>query len=130
MEHRLTRKKNRTLGGSGYSLPARGPTITFQRGTTGSSTAEKTAAHRQHKTVCAWRRPKQYENAHASHAASRAQSEMPALCLGDKEIAEHLDAGHRFQFLRIDEIGVQSDGIGLSEQLDKAAILLDEIVGQ
>src|SRR5215216_3717533 len=57
-------------------------------------------------------------------------SVMPALRLGDQEVAEHLDARERLQFLRINEIGIHRDGVGGSEQLHQAAILLDQIIGQ
>jgi hypothetical protein len=69
----------------------------------------------QEGAVCAWKRSKQYDEAHASHAGSWAggwrMSEVPALRLGNQKIAKYLDAGNRFQFLRIDEIGVKGDGI-------------------
>ena len=57
-------------------------------------------------------------------------SEIPALRFRDQEIAKHLDARNRFQLFRINEIGVERDGVGFAEQLHQSAILLDQIVRQ
>src|SRR5437899_840391 len=39
--------------------------------------------------------------------------EMPTLRFRDQEVAEYLHACDRLQFFRIDEIGVERDGIGV-----------------
>src|SRR5579863_1733519 len=54
--------------------------------------------------------------------------EIPALGVGDKEVAKSLDAGDRLEFFGIDEIGVERDRFGVAEQLHKP--VLDEVVRQ
>src|SRR5271170_3356857 len=66
----------------------------------------------------------------AEFGASLQASEIPALRVGDKEIAEGLHARDAFELLRVDEIGVERDGVGLAEQLHQPAIFLDQIVRQ
>src|SRR5262249_35659374 len=63
-------------------------------------------------------------------AAHSRISEMPALRVGDKEVPEHLDARNRFEFFRIDEIGIERERFSFTEQLHQTAVFLDEIVGQ
>ncbi len=41
--------------------------------------------------------------------------EVPALRIGDKEIAEYLDARDRFEFFRIDKIGIERERVGFAE---------------
>src|SRR5258705_3191496 len=55
---------------------------------------------------------------------------IPALSLADQEVAERLHPGHRFEFLGVDEIGVERDGFRLAEQLHEAAVFFDDVVGQ
>ena len=55
---------------------------------------------------------------------------MPTLRFRDQEIAKYLDASDRLQFLGINEIGVERDGVGFAEQLHQSAILFDQIVRQ
>src|SRR5208337_5455001 len=57
-------------------------------------------------------------------------SKIPTLSVGDQEIAEHLDARDRLELLRIDEVDVESHRVEVAEQLDQAAVVLDQIVGQ
>ena len=57
-------------------------------------------------------------------------SEIPALRIRDEKVAESLYAGDRFEFFRVDEIGVERDGVGLAEQLHETAVLLDQIIRQ
>src|SRR6185436_5671069 len=66
----------------------------------------------------------------ASGACMRWASKLPALCLGDEKIPKDLHAGNRFELLRVDEIGVERDAVGLPEQLHQPSVLLDQIVGQ
>src|SRR5262249_38600745 len=56
------------------------------------------------------------------------RSEMPALRFCDQKVAEHLNARDRLQFLRINEKRIERDAVGFAEQLDKAAVLLDQII--
>src|ERR1700730_16166977 len=56
--------------------------------------------------------------------------EVPALCFRDEKVAEHLHPRHRFELFRIDEIGIEGDGVGLAEQLHESAILLDQVIRQ
>jgi len=56
--------------------------------------------------------------------------EMPALRFGDQKVAEHLHPRDGLEFFRINEIGVERDGVGLAEQLHQPAILLDQVVRQ
>lgn len=49
------------------------------------------------------------------HERLKENLKVPALCVGDEEIAENLDARDRFEFLRIDEIGVHRERVGLAE---------------
>src|SRR6266536_5470649 len=60
----------------------------------------------------------------------RSVSEIPALRLGNQEIAEHLNARHRFELFRIDEIRLEGDAVDFAEQLDQAAVLLHQIIRQ
>src|SRR5262245_61804342 len=53
---------------------------------------------------------------------------MPALCVGDEEVSENLDARDRLEFLGIDEIGVHRERVGLAKKLDQAAVFFDQIV--
>src|SRR3974377_1107500 len=55
---------------------------------------------------------------------------MPALRVRDQEIAEDLDARDRLQLFRIDEVGIEREGIDVAKQLHENAVLLDEIVRQ
>src|SRR3954470_23982891 len=57
-------------------------------------------------------------------------SGRPALRFAHDKVTEHLNACDRFELLRIHEVGVELDRIGLAEQLHKPAVFLDEIVGQ
>ena len=59
-----------------------------------------------------------------------AMLEMPALRVGDQEIAEDLDTRHRFEFFRIDEVGVERERVGVAEQLHQPAVLLHQIIRQ
>src|SRR5438128_2632889 len=67
---------------------------------------------------------------HARAMTSEYASETPALRLGDQEVAEHLDARHRFQLFRIDEIRLEGEAVDVAEQLHQAAVLLDQIIGK
>ena len=49
------------------------------------------------------------------HALLKEKLKVPALCVGDEEVAENLDARDRLEFLRIDEIGVHRERVGLAE---------------
>jgi hypothetical protein len=51
--------------------------------------------------------------------------ETPALRVGDKKVAKCLDARHGLEFLRIDEVGVKRDRIGVAEKLHEPAIAAD-----
>src|ERR1700738_847319 len=42
--------------------------------------------------------------------------------------AKYLDASDRLQFLGINEIGVERDGVGFAKKLHQSAILFDQIV--
>src|SRR3974377_523284 len=55
---------------------------------------------------------------------------MPALRVRDQEIAEDLDARDRLQLFRIDEVGIEREGIDVAKQLHETTVLLDEIVRQ
>jgi hypothetical protein len=46
-----------------------------------------------------------------------ARLKIPTLRVGDQEVAEHLDARHRLEFFRIDEIGVERQRIRFAEKL-------------
>src|SRR4249919_2437053 len=52
----------------------------------------------------------------------------PALCLAHHEVAEYLYPRHRLQLFRIDEIGVDLDRVGFTEQLHQAVVFLDEVI--
>src|SRR5579862_4454556 len=56
--------------------------------------------------------------------------EIPPLRVGDEEIAEDLNARHRFEFLRIDEERIERERVGVTEQLHQAAVFLDQVVRQ
>ena len=58
----------------------------------------------------------------------RGCSKMPTLRFRDQEIAKYLDASDRLQFLGINEIGVERDGVGFAKKLHQSAILFDQIV--
>jgi hypothetical protein len=45
----------------------------------------------------------------------QAKSEVPALRIGDKEIAKNLYARNRFKFFRINEIRIERERIGFAE---------------
>src|SRR5262249_40867982 len=62
--------------------------------------------------------------------AGGSASEIPSLRLADEEVAESLHPGHRLEFFRIDEIGVERDGLGVTEQLHQSGVLFDDVVGQ
>src|ERR1700761_5105862 len=58
------------------------------------------------------------------------RSEIPALRVGDQKIAKRLNARNGFQLFRINEIGVERDGIALAEQRHQSAVLFDQIIRQ
>src|SRR5262245_7096007 len=58
------------------------------------------------------------------------ESEVPALCVRDQEVAEYLYARDRLEFFRIDKIRVERERIGFAEQLNEAAVFFDQVVGQ
>jgi hypothetical protein len=71
------------------------------------------------------------EQRHESCELSRRGcSKMPTLRFRDQEIAKYLDASDRLQFLGINEIGVERDGVGFAKKLHQSAILFDQIVRQ
>jgi hypothetical protein len=56
------------------------------------------------------------EQRHESCELSRRGcSKMPTLRFRDQEIAKYLDASDRLQFLGINEIGVERDGVGFAK---------------
>jgi len=55
-------------------------------------------------------------------------SEMPALRVGDEEIAEYLNTRDRFELFRINKVSVECERVGFAEKLYQATILLDQIV--
>src|ERR1700733_2552197 len=85
-----------------------------------------------------WSRDRQCEGGHVSHAVRTTcdiyarffASEIPTLRIGDEKIAKCLHAGHGLELFGIDEIGIERDGVGLAEQLDQPAVLLDQIIRQ
>jgi hypothetical protein len=50
-----------------------------------------------------------------ARATMAAALKIPALRVGDEEIAKCLHARHRFQLFRIDEVGIERDGLRLAE---------------
>jgi hypothetical protein len=55
---------------------------------------------------------------------------MPALGVGDQEIAENLDARHRLEFFRVDEKGIERERVLLAEKLHQPAVFLHQVVRQ
>src|SRR5580700_9764066 len=53
---------------------------------------------------------------------------IPALRVGDQEVAKRLHAGHGLELFGIDEIGIERDRFGIAEKLHQA--ILDQIVGE
>ena len=47
---------------------------------------------------------------------------MPALRVGDEEVAENLDARDRLEFLGIDEISIHRERVRLAEKLHRSTI--------
>src|SRR3984885_10976093 len=66
----------------------------------------------------------------AKRGCETCRSRRPALRLAHHEVAEHLDARHRLQLFRIDEVGIELDRVGFAEQLHQAVVFLDQIVRQ
>ena len=60
----------------------------------------------------------------AGHDKGRV-SIIPTLRDGDQEVAEHLNARHRLELFRIDEIRLEGEAVYVAEQLHQAAVLLD-----
>ena len=99
-------EKNRTLGGSGCSLPARRPTITFQRGTADSvavaASVKKPSNCRPSVSRSMLRWIAQTIEGGACQPCDlrgyyrKPGSEMPTLRLGDQKVTKHLDARNRF----------------------------------
>src|SRR6266536_137878 len=65
----------------------------------------------------------------AGHDKGRV-SIIPALRDGDQEVAEYVNARHRFELFRIDEIRLEGEAVDVAEQLHQSAVLLDQIVGK
>src|SRR5262249_5436409 len=57
-------------------------------------------------------------------------SEVPALRVGDEEISENLNTCDRLEFFRINKISIERERVGFAEQLNQAAVFLDQIVRQ
>ena len=55
---------------------------------------------------------------------------MPALRIGDEEIAEDLDARHRFELFRIDEESIERERFVVAEQLHQSAVFFHQIIRQ
>src|SRR5580704_2418611 len=55
---------------------------------------------------------------------------IPALRVGDEEVAERLHARYGLELFGIDEVGVERLRFGFAEQLHQAAVLLDQIIRQ
>src|SRR5271168_261131 len=55
---------------------------------------------------------------------------IPALRVGDEEIAEGLHACDGLELFGVNEIGVERDRFGFAEKLYEAAVLLDQIIGK
>src|SRR5580700_503485 len=55
---------------------------------------------------------------------------IPALRVGDEEIAEGLHARDGLELFGVNEIGVERDRFGFAEKLYEAAVLLDQIIGE
>ena len=150
-EHKRLRsaqqRENRTLAGPVCSSSARGPTITFQRGTADGATiaiwedGQPSAAshhsmplrfsHTMQRLAC---QPCGYREARRRRCSSLPREqrlEMPALRLRHQKVAEHLHARDRLELFRIDEIGIERDRrVGLAEQLHQSAVLFDQIIRQ
>src|SRR5579885_2025574 len=71
-----------------------------------------------------WRRRR------AARGYARWLSEVPALRVGDQEVAKHLDTGDRLQLLRIYEVCVERERLGLAEQLHQPAVLFHQVIRQ
>src|SRR5262249_9208262 len=64
------------------------------------------------------------------HTTSVGISEVPALGVRDQEISENLNTCDRLEFFRINKISVERERVGFAEQLNQAAVFLDQIVRQ
>src|ERR1700689_118436 len=64
----------------------------------------------------------------ASGATAALTLEIPALRVGDKKIAKRLDARDGLEFFRIDEVGVERDGIAVGKKLHEAAVTFDQVI--
>src|SRR5215471_3602877 len=62
------------------------------------------------------------------HTTSVGISEVPALGVRDQEISENLNTCDRLEFFRINKISVERERFGFAEQLNQAAVFLDQIV--
>ena len=62
------------------------------------------------------------------HTTSVGISEVPALGVRDQEISENLNTCDRLEFFRINKISVERERVGFAEQLNQAAVFLDQIV--